>query len=1091
VSSTPRSAVGLAVVITVAALITPVGAAAAAPSTRDHVPAATHRTVHPLPTRHVTRLVIRTTDGKVASSAVRSAAATSLGVNRAPVLRRLATGSTLVGLSSAVSLADAWKTARALTARADVAYAEPDVWMFPTDVSPVVPSDPRFADQWDLWDSTGTAGGWSSRAPNAWSRTVGKPEVVVAVLDTGLTVHPDISSSVTAPSPGDPVVPGYDFVSLDNVSKTATPDLRPLTANDGDGRDPDPSDPGDWITASEDAGTDGTGWFTACGTSNSSWHGTHVTGTVVARQGNGVGVSGIAPGVKVQPVRVLGKCGGYMSDISDAVTWASGGSVSGVPANETPATVINMSLGGVGACATTMSDAIAGARARGTTVVVAAGNGDANGDGVSITPTPGSETNTGAQPADCPGVVVVAATDRAGHVARYSNVGTSTNPITVAAPGGAGTGGADDILSTLNSGTTTPQASPDGFYQYYAGTSMATPHVAAAVALLQSQLTVHLKPDAVAARLAETARPVASLPGCTRARCGAGLLDVGAVLGDVPSAPAEVDAAAGDASVDLLWTPSSPRGTAVTGYHVQGSIGGGAWLDVVADTTATATELTVTQVGGTPLVNGQPYSFRVSGINEIGESSGTESAAITPSRIPAPSRVAAPAVTGGVEQLDPIAWTAPSSSVPITGYSVRYRRVGSSGWTCAGGASGCITPSNATRTAVHTWPTALPAGTYEVQVAAVNATGRGLFSPSGTAAVTALSQRAALSGSVLRPFRDGFQDTVRIEARSNTPASGTLRILNSRGAVVLVVPLARATAWTYSWAGLTSRRARVPNGTYRAQVALSGRSAARVALAALTITVASSQASRPTIVVSTSTVFPYVDRYKDTMAIRTTAGVPARFSWKLLRSGRTVWAASFRSRPIASGAWAGLSSARAKLPTGLYTLVVTATGGEGRAVASSRTVGLSWQHLRAQRFSVDRAAAGSAPVALNGTLDLPGSGEVNVQGGQVITFAPVLPTSVNEYSGLTVEACTTVGGEPGAEVYLQYMSGPTSFIGLSQGPLGNDAGRCYYNSTVTGQAPAASVWLGRVHFALGNTATTPVAFYVSAFRITGYRYYLA
>jgi serine protease len=78
------------------------------------------------------------------------------------------------------------------------------------------------------------------------------------------------------------------------------------------------------------------------------------------------------------PVRVLGKCGGYTSDIADGIIWASGGTVTGVPANANPAKVINMSLGGSGACDTTTQNAINGARSRGTVVIVAAGNENAN-----------------------------------------------------------------------------------------------------------------------------------------------------------------------------------------------------------------------------------------------------------------------------------------------------------------------------------------------------------------------------------------------------------------------------------------------------------------------------------------------------------------------------------------------------------------------------------------------------------------------------------------------------------------------------------------------------------------------------------------
>ena len=208
---------------------------------------------------------------------------------------------------------------------------------------------------------------------------------------------------------------GYDFITDTAIS------------NDGDGRDSDASDPGDAIAAGE------------CGNGKplqartSSWHGTHVAGTIAAKTNNGLGVAGVAFNAKVLPLRVLGKCGGYTSDIADAITWASGGTVAGVPANANKARVINMSLGGTGACDTTTQTAINGARSRGTVVIVAAGNDNMN--------------VSNASPANCSGVVAIAATDKAGGRASYSNYGTL---IDVAAPGGD-TGGL--ILSTLNAGT--------------------------------------------------------------------------------------------------------------------------------------------------------------------------------------------------------------------------------------------------------------------------------------------------------------------------------------------------------------------------------------------------------------------------------------------------------------------------------------------------------------------------------------------------------------------------------------------------------------------------------------------------------------
>ena len=191
------------------------------------------------------------------------------------------------------------------------------------------PNDPRYTDQWHYYEAIGDI-----NAEQVWNTHTGAG-TVVAVIDTGYVYHSDLDANI---------IPGYDFISDVSV------------ANDGDGRDADASDPGDW-----------TGFF-ECGASfgrNSSWHGTHVAGTVAAQSNNNSGVAGVAYNAKVMPVRVLGKCGGLLSDITDAIVWASGGSVPGVPNTTTPADVINMSLGGSGACDATYQAAIDTAVANG------------------------------------------------------------------------------------------------------------------------------------------------------------------------------------------------------------------------------------------------------------------------------------------------------------------------------------------------------------------------------------------------------------------------------------------------------------------------------------------------------------------------------------------------------------------------------------------------------------------------------------------------------------------------------------------------------------------------------------------------------
>ncbi|WP_298567915.1 S8 family peptidase [Streptomyces luteogriseus] len=378
--------------------------------------------------------------------------------------RRLGTGAALVELGTHPTRASVADVVAQYKADPQVAYVVPDRLNKPTAVTP---NDTEYSKQWDLFESTA-----GMNVPGAWDTTTGSG-VTVAVIDTGYVAHSDLAANI---------VGGYDFISDTAVSV------------DGNGRDSNPADPGDWYNANE------------CGAgipaSTSSWHGTHVAGTIAAATNNGKGIAGIAHGAKISPVRVLGKCGGYDSDIIDAITWASGGSVSGVPANTNVAKVINMSLGGGGACSSATQSAINGAVNRGTSVVVAAGNENQN--------------VSGASPANCNNVIAVAATNRAGSRASYSNYGSL---VDIAAPGGeTRTSTANGILSTLNSGTKTPSSEN---YDFYQGTSMATPHVAGLAALMKSANSA-LTPAQIESAMKANAR---ALPGTCSGGCGAGLAD--------------------------------------------------------------------------------------------------------------------------------------------------------------------------------------------------------------------------------------------------------------------------------------------------------------------------------------------------------------------------------------------------------------------------------------------------------------------------------------------------------------------------------------------------------------------------------------
>ncbi|MFG2364693.1 S8 family serine peptidase [Streptomyces mirabilis] len=377
--------------------------------------------------------------------------------------RRLGTGAALVGLGDRLGTKDVADVIAQYRADPQVAYAVPDRLNTPQ----ADPNDTEYTKQWDLYEAKA-----GMNVPGAWSTSTGSG-VTVAVIDTGYVAHSDVAANIVA---------GYDFISDTAVSV------------DGDGRDSNPADPGDYYAANE------------CGSgipaSDSSWHGTHVAGTIAAVTGNNKGIAGIAYGAKISPLRVLGKCGGYDSDIIDAITWASGGTVSGVPANANVAKVINMSLGGSGACTSATQSAITAAVNRGTTVVVAAGNDNDNAANYS--------------PASCNNVITVAATGRSGSRASYSNYGSI---VDISAPGGdMSTATANGIYSTLNSGTKTPSSES---YAYYQGTSMATPHIVGLVALMKSANS-SLTPAQIETAVKSNAR---ALPGTCSGGCGAGLAD--------------------------------------------------------------------------------------------------------------------------------------------------------------------------------------------------------------------------------------------------------------------------------------------------------------------------------------------------------------------------------------------------------------------------------------------------------------------------------------------------------------------------------------------------------------------------------------
>ena len=436
-------------------------------------------------------------------------------------------------------------TMRRLRLHPDVAWVEPNVRLKPQ----AIPNDTNFALQWHLGSSALATSIAALNMTRTWSITTGTA-ITVAVVDTGVRYgHPDLA---------DKILPGYDFIE----------DV--VNANDGNGRDADASDPGDWVTSNERSSLT----FAGCDESESTWHGTFIAGQIAAISNNAVGVTGMNWNARILPVRVSGKCGALLSDILDGMRWAAGLPVSGVPSNPYPARVVNLSFGGDQPCSSSYQSVIDEMASVGALLVVAAGNSLGAGDNMQLK-----------RPADCRGVMSVGAVQSNGLKTSYSNVGANMAFMTT---GGHGNSTSTMLLSSDNAGLTKPGADNYGYKQ---GTSFSAP-LAAGVASLMLAINPALTPDALIARMKASSLPhvtsmnvscssnAAVACTCNTSVCGAGLLNpAGAVLQSFN--PAAVIAAVG--------TPSS---------------GGSVVLDGRASTavgTPTLASYTWSQIGGTPV----------------------------------------------------------------------------------------------------------------------------------------------------------------------------------------------------------------------------------------------------------------------------------------------------------------------------------------------------------------------------------------------------------------------------------------------------------------------------------------------------------
>ena len=340
-----------------------------------------------------------------------------------------------------------------------------------TSNAAVAVNDLYFPLQWYLSGRNGIS------MPAAWKYSQGDGDKVVAVIDTGIKAHQQIDKSLTRNSDGS--IYGYDFVS------------DPASAADGDGEDPNPNDEG-----GEASG-------------GNSFHGTHVAG-IIAAEHDFIGTAGVAPNVKILPIRALGKDGGTVADLLNAVQWAAGIKISGIPQNKFPASVINLSLGAkeLAPCTPERAAIFDAVIARGITVVVAAGN-----EGRASLSFPGN----------CPGVITVVATQALGDRATYSNYGDG---ILISAPGGEFNVGSTEspdsrggIISSWIDTSNLPS------YRLSEGTSMAAPVISGIVALMYS-MQPGITPSRVRSILQDSVRPFAPGSNCSvMGGCGAGIIN--------------------------------------------------------------------------------------------------------------------------------------------------------------------------------------------------------------------------------------------------------------------------------------------------------------------------------------------------------------------------------------------------------------------------------------------------------------------------------------------------------------------------------------------------------------------------------------
>ena len=636
-----------------------------------------------------------------------------------------------------------------------VKFAEVDRRRYPHGL----PDDPLFAPsadaggQWFMLtpSAPGAAGDASATdAVSAWNVTQGSSGTVIADVDTGVLFdHPDLLRAGF----GGRLLPGYDFVSEDLNATTGAALGTFLIANDGDGWDPDPTDPGDWINATDQ--TSALFPSSRCPTADSSWHGTRVMGILGALTNNSVGVAGMTWNPYLLPVRALGKCGGYDSDIITGMQWAAGMSITGVPDNPYPADIINLSLGGAGACLPPYTDVIATLSGMGVLIVASAGNASGPVDA----------------PANCPGVLGVAGLRNPGTKVGYSSFGPE---LAVGAPAGncvnaAGLACLKSIDTTTNTGLTTPTAAAyTNEINPNLGTSFSAPIVTGIAALMRA-VNANLTPAQLIARIEASASPFpqpAGIPVCPNAtatgecacpndhsQCGYGMVNaLSAVMAaQRPIAAVLVPAGTGAGTTVVLDAGGSAAacGRTVSAY---------AWA----------------ASGGVTLVSGQATAQ----VTVMTSGTGSVTLTVTDSASAADTVVLVVGATGKI--------TAPAGTP-------------ASGGTVAGACPGLLTVSPAPPTVTESFSPAsvAPNGVSTLIITLANSNGFALTRSALTETLPGNLTLAATSGSALAPATNCSGAGTRLVS---TPASVALSNADipANGSCTITLSVQAATPGTYT-----------------------------------------------------------------------------------------------------------------------------------------------------------------------------------------------------------------------------------------------------------------------------------------------------